>query len=591
VARRVLALIFLGLALIVCVALAASESLTNRTGRTATAVAVTFSEQVRITSFDETVFPTKEPSSRSDTFTFSGGQLENGARFSVSWTPSTAEITTTEWETTGASAGASSNSTPLTYEQIMAQIAHYPGPDELLYVPAEGEQIWLTDLEGHADTYDNDSIKINYAPGFDKSQITRIDVYRNGIKMRFVPALFDVLTNDQMKTFDGNPAENSPKSTHTDHAIVGYQYSFRLYKAGGTSVEKVLLATVQNAVSLSGAYLMAYINHNWWEALRPGRFYGPEPSAFFSQLKAMGFRGVQLRVHLFMDDMSATEVFPIYDFYSARTLNWQRTASDAEIVTMLSFIRDADLDAELAVEIWTTLDCRNSNPNVNTERGSIFPRSVSTWFDNYAAVCMHYAALAQANHVEYFCPIVELETMEQYTDEVTDLLGEVANVFSGQLSISEGTNKMAFGWFPKGGHLGQFWGYDGMLIGMNTWVEELETQKDQRFSAMLERFVAFWRPFVEEYRRLYPGHKIVFEENGFYNYDGAALGWGHEGTNPLRDDQEVADYWAAAFVGLEALGMDGTAVWCIDIRDPNTLVGAATLNQSPFTNIIGSFVK
>jgi uncharacterized protein YcfJ len=75
--RRVLALIPLGVVLLVCVALAASESLTNRTGRTATAVTVTFSEEVRITSYDESVFPTKDPSSRSDTFTFSGGQLEN----------------------------------------------------------------------------------------------------------------------------------------------------------------------------------------------------------------------------------------------------------------------------------------------------------------------------------------------------------------------------------------------------------------------------------------------------------------------------------------------------------------------------------
>jgi arabinogalactan endo-1,4-beta-galactosidase len=102
VARRALALTFLGLALVVCVAFGASESLTNRTGRTATAVTVTFSEQVRITSYDESVFPTKEPSSRSQTFLFSGRQLENGARFSISWTPSTAEITNTEWETAGA---------------------------------------------------------------------------------------------------------------------------------------------------------------------------------------------------------------------------------------------------------------------------------------------------------------------------------------------------------------------------------------------------------------------------------------------------------------------------------------------------------
>jgi hypothetical protein len=99
VARRVLALILLGLALVVCVVLAASESLTNRTGRTATAVTVTFSEQVRITSYDEAVFPQKEPSSRASTFKFSGGQLENGARFSVSWTPSGATIESYEWAT------------------------------------------------------------------------------------------------------------------------------------------------------------------------------------------------------------------------------------------------------------------------------------------------------------------------------------------------------------------------------------------------------------------------------------------------------------------------------------------------------------
>jgi hypothetical protein len=107
VVRRVLALTFLGLALIVCVALAASESLANRTGRTATAVTVTFSEEVRITSYDESVFPTKEPSSRSETFRFSGGQLENGARFGISWTPSGAEITSTQWETAEVAAIAS----------------------------------------------------------------------------------------------------------------------------------------------------------------------------------------------------------------------------------------------------------------------------------------------------------------------------------------------------------------------------------------------------------------------------------------------------------------------------------------------------
>ena len=69
----------------------------------------------------------------------------------------------------------------------MTEIAEYPEPDEPLYEPSPDEALWLTDLEGHADIYDNDSIRINYANWFDKSQINEIEVYRNGIKMRFLP--------------------------------------------------------------------------------------------------------------------------------------------------------------------------------------------------------------------------------------------------------------------------------------------------------------------------------------------------------------------------------------------------------------------
>ena len=117
-----------------------------------------------------------------------------------------------------------------TYEEVMAEIAQYPGPDEPVYVPAEDEAVWLTDLEGHADIYDNDSIKINYADWFDRSQITKIEVFRNGIKMRFLSDMLDVLTNEQMKTFDGNPLENTPLSNHSDHAIWGYEYDLNPWR-------------------------------------------------------------------------------------------------------------------------------------------------------------------------------------------------------------------------------------------------------------------------------------------------------------------------------------------------------------------------
>ena len=97
--RRAFALVVLGVVVLVCTALAASEYLTNRTGKTATAVTVTFSEEVRITSHDELVFPDQEPAGRAETFTFSGGELANGGRFKLSWTPSSAEVTVCDWTT------------------------------------------------------------------------------------------------------------------------------------------------------------------------------------------------------------------------------------------------------------------------------------------------------------------------------------------------------------------------------------------------------------------------------------------------------------------------------------------------------------
>jgi hypothetical protein len=198
--RRIVVVALLLTLLMSLLAFGASETLTSRSGKTATGLIVTFSVEVRITSYDDSVFTIQEPSNRAEQFTFSGGELDHGGRFRLTWSPSIASIVDHEWVTTTTSAADNwYSSGALTYEEIMAKIAEYPGPDEPLYVPAEDEAIWLTDLEGHADIYDNDSIRINYADWFNQSQVTKIEVYRNGIKMRFLPDMLDVLTKEQIK--------------------------------------------------------------------------------------------------------------------------------------------------------------------------------------------------------------------------------------------------------------------------------------------------------------------------------------------------------------------------------------------------------
>lgn len=95
--KRLVVFTLLGVLAVALLCLGAFETLTNRTGKTATGVVITFSEAVRISSYDESTFPDQSPSGRADEFTFSGATLANGGRFKVSWSPSSAEVVECQW--------------------------------------------------------------------------------------------------------------------------------------------------------------------------------------------------------------------------------------------------------------------------------------------------------------------------------------------------------------------------------------------------------------------------------------------------------------------------------------------------------------
>lgn len=136
---RVIGLVLLTVVLVGGTALATSRALTNRSGSAATGVTITFSEEVRITSYDETVFPTQIPMSRGTTFTFSGGRLENGAAFSASWTPSAAEIVSAEWESATAPAGTfSANLTKTLSLRVASAVSFSPDGRWLAVSGTEG---------------------------------------------------------------------------------------------------------------------------------------------------------------------------------------------------------------------------------------------------------------------------------------------------------------------------------------------------------------------------------------------------------------------------------------------------------------------
>jgi hypothetical protein len=484
----------------------------------------------------------------------------------------------------------------------MAQIAHYPGPDEPLYVPAEGEQIWLTDLDGHVDIYDNDSIKINYASGFDKNQITKVEVYRNGTKMRFLPEKLDVLTNQQMKTFDGNPLEQTPKSEHTDHAIFGYEYEFRFWRQQQV-LPQGLVASVRSPIRLEAPFgVNVGIAYDALEQLSDLQILDQ-----LATLKSYGFRWVHFGTFYYADSTYANSVHPIYEWGTPATASWSRTMRPEEVRRLLRLARQAGLNAELRLELWLDVRYKAAHSDAGWDREGLKPADIGQWFANYTQVWRELAAIAQEEGAKRICLGVELSSLEKYSDYWERLASDLRSVFSGEITFCEATchllglehaGESPFGVRGFEQMAGKFW--DSMdLIEVDSWPLPdswwtYETQKDQRLHTVLESFVRFWRPAIEYYRGSFPGKPIQFGEFGVYNYDGVLshfvdTPWEQPGLS--MDNQEVSDMWASMLIAMSALGADGGTVWSL-VFDPSGVnyAGSFDLNLWPAVRTIRSFL-
>ena len=589
-AGRVLGLMIVGLLLMSAAGLAASQTFVNKMGKTVTGIKIEFSRGVTITRHDS-AFPDQSPSGRSDEFTFSGKDLRNLGRFTVSWTPSSGKVTGYEWITGQLSvASPSTNTLVPTYDEIMAKIAHYPGVDEPLYQPKEGEEIWLTDLDGHKDVYDNDGIRINLGEGLKPEDIAKIRWYRNKIRMSFIPDNTLEITNNQMKTFIGTPTEHSPASAHTDHAIMGYDYEAHVWDTNGHL--RILSTTVKSPVHFSGTktidcgLLWLFLYHS-----------DQEIEDHFRAMKALGFTGIQFEVYYFISSYEANNVFASYDRPDVTLESYQRTMTAEEIERVLRLIDEVGMDAEIRIELWLSKEYKEAHSGCDRE--GIHPSNVDLWFANYTELCTRIGALAEQGGADIFCVGVELSSMEPYAEHWRRLASKVRQVFFGKLTFAEATCHFLSGFncydnaLGLEASLGRFWdAFD--IIGMNQWPSfPLESSTDQRYSVITDRFVKEWSKAVDYYRTRFPNKEIWFNEMGTYVHDGLVLGLTYEkpSSSWIPDGQEVGDTWAAYLTGAEFLGIDGLCAWRYGIDPWKWYPGTIELGRSPGPLILASFLK
>jgi hypothetical protein len=72
----------------------------------------------------------------------------------------------------------------------------------------------------------------------------------------------------------------------------------------------------------------------------------------------------------------------------------------------------------------------------NEWRGTIRPRDVSIWFQNYGTLIDEYGAIANANGVQFLVIGTELNSMENYPGEWLKVITSLRKIYTGQLTYS-----------------------------------------------------------------------------------------------------------------------------------------------------------
>ena len=483
----------------------------------------------------------------------------------------------------------------------------YPGPDEPLYQPQPDEKIWLTDADGHGDIYDNDSIRINYAPGFDKSQITKINAYRNGVIMRFLPDMFDVLTNAQMKTFDGNRLEHSPASSHTDHAIMGYEYEFKILTADHVWIMK---KTVKSGFRWRPKKVWMRINGEWAYFIEQSS-YG-DIVKFFQKIRQDGFTGIELDIPYYLATPYSNQVIENTELNPYITIWKHITPTQEKLEKILEIISTSGLHIHILCMFY--IKSSYSPTEYNVWKGTIDPTDPARFFTSYTETLEKTIPILNKYGAELFTILDETDTIYQhYPDLVEKLISDVASKFQGSLGIDISSDLMKE-YFT--GELDNhsfrqilekmaFFSWNGTSSGplnieYSLRVPPLETQRDQRTSIMDRNFVKFWKPTFDNMSLLYPDNPQSFGEMVTYPADGVGLGffsyW--DIPNKILDKQEAADIWYCYLSGAKTLGIDSINVWTVPFLDSGkeeVLTGFINIGvayqQSPDYRVITSIIK
>jgi Ca2+-binding RTX toxin-like protein len=203
-----------------------------------------------------------------------------------------------------------------------------------------------------------------------------------------------------------------------------------------------------------------------------------------------------------------------------------------------------------------------------TWRAEIAPTNPDLWFQNYKAMMLQYAQLAQETGVAMLCIGTEMKSMSGQTHKAkwVDLIGAVKQVYHGLVTYAATYDEVkTVAFWDKVDRIGVD-AYVPLTGNNNPSVPELvDAWTKPRGSGWIHDLygglsvVDFYKSLSEQY-----GKPIIFTEIGFRSLDGTNKDPGLWANGGTLDEQEQKDCYEALFKVMTTYGgrwLDGAFLW------------------------------
>ncbi len=249
----------------------------------------------------------------------------------------------------------------------------------------------------------------------------------------------------------------------------------------------------------------------------------------------LGANSVALTFPIYTDGVHPTEVYGV-------------SGSTPSPATLDLVIKAAQARG-LRVMVRPLIDETNIMDEAGDWRGSIKPKSVSTWFASYQSFITPYLRLAQRDSTNFFDLGVELDSLVSYQTEWNELDAYAAGIYHGELDYGDNWSSWQEGGsYQPAAHIGVD-AYPDVDLSDDASVAELTTA---------------WEDWLE-HRSSSTLRNTVMQEVGIAAASGSyhhPAAWAEAGHTPVTSIQ--INWFTAACDAAQSLGMPGIYFWDVD---------------------------